>query len=54
MNYEQQPEQAKDLAAVVKKASNEPPSKRPRFETPSSLPTFKVWSFENFVRKKIS
>ncbi|XP_057764777.1 transcription factor bHLH112-like isoform X1 [Salvia miltiorrhiza] len=38
-----QHEQGKDLAAtVVKKASNEPAFKRPRIETPSPLPTFKV------------
>ncbi|KAH6773778.1 basic helix-loop-helix DNA-binding superfamily protein [Perilla frutescens var. hirtella] len=39
---QQQREEGKDLATVVKKASNEPAFKRQRIETPSPLPTFKV------------
>ncbi|KAL0407301.1 UNVERIFIED_CONTAM: Transcription factor [Sesamum latifolium] len=35
-------EDQKDLASAVKKFSNEPSFKRPRIETPSPLPTFKV------------
>ncbi|KAK6124026.1 hypothetical protein DH2020_042242 [Rehmannia glutinosa] len=38
-----QNEEARDFASVAKKASNnEPAFKRPRIETPSPLPTFKV------------
>ncbi|XP_043688279.1 transcription factor bHLH112-like isoform X2 [Telopea speciosissima] len=35
-------EEVRDSGSVVKKNSNEPPYKRPRIETPSPLPTFKV------------
>ncbi|KAI3456376.1 hypothetical protein Pfo_013039 [Paulownia fortunei] len=37
-----QNEESRDLASVAKKASNETAFKRPRIETPSPLPTFKV------------
>ncbi|KAG8385673.1 hypothetical protein BUALT_Bualt03G0069600 [Buddleja alternifolia] len=35
-------EEARDIASVAKKASNEPAFKRQRIETPSPLPTFKT------------
>ncbi|KAJ4975130.1 hypothetical protein NE237_000236 [Protea cynaroides] len=35
-------EDVRDSGSVVKKSSNEPAYKRPRIETPSPLPTFKV------------
>lgn len=41
-NFQHQHEEGKDLVSVAKKASNEPAFKRPRIETPSPLPTFKV------------
>ncbi|PIN01217.1 hypothetical protein CDL12_26280 [Handroanthus impetiginosus] len=38
----QQNEAARNLGSAAKKANNEPALKRPRIETPSPLPTFKV------------
>lgn len=38
----QQHEEGNDLATVMKKVSHDPAYKRPRIETPSPLPTFKV------------
>ena len=35
-------EDVQDSVSVVKKSVNEPVFKRPRIETPSPLPTFKV------------
>ncbi|XVE51215.1 hypothetical protein DITRI_Ditri02bG0021900 [Diplodiscus trichospermus] len=35
-------EEVRNTGSVMKKGSNEPPFKRPRIETPSPLPTFKV------------
>lgn len=42
-NFQHQNGEARDLASLAKKAGNEPATfKRPRIETPSPLPTFKV------------
>lgn len=41
-NIKSQNEQIRDLGSSVKKSSGEPTFKRPRLETPSPLPTFKV------------
>ncbi|GJQ94707.1 transcription factor bHLH112-like protein [Tanacetum coccineum] len=41
-NMKSQNEEIRDLGSSVKKSSGEPTFKRPRLETPSPLPTFKV------------
>ncbi|KAI3710382.1 hypothetical protein L2E82_40162 [Cichorium intybus] len=41
-NIKSQNEEVRDLGSSVKKSSGEPTFKRPRLETPSPLPTFKV------------
>lgn len=39
--------------SAAKRGGNEPPSKRPRMETPSPLPTFKVIMNIEIFEKKI-
>lgn len=41
-NLKSQNEEIRDMGSSMKKASSEPTFKRPRLETPSPLPTFKV------------